>query len=109
MASHYGVEWVGLASKMYSLSKTEGESKKRAKGVPKNERKKLDNDLYRAILESGGEHKVEFRRLGCRHHVNEVVQIQKRGLTTLNTKAWQLDSHRSRPLGHFKNNDVCDL
>ena len=106
LAPHYGVEWVGLAPKMYSLSKTEGESKERAKGVPKSERKKLDHDLYKAILESGGEHKVEFCRLGCRHHVNEVVQIQKRGLTALNTKAWQLDSHRSRPLGHFKNNDV---
>ncbi|CAE7702831.1 unnamed protein product [Symbiodinium sp. CCMP2592] len=106
LAPHYGVEWVGLAPKMYSLSKTEGESKERAKGVPKSERKKLDHELYRAILESGGEHKVEFRRLGCRHHVNEVVEIHKRGLTALNTKAWQLDAHRSRPLGHFKNNEV---
>ncbi|OLP75207.1 hypothetical protein AK812_SmicGene45032 [Symbiodinium microadriaticum] len=106
LAPHYGIEWVGLAPKMYSLSKTEGESKERAKGVPKSERKKLDHDLYRAILECGGEHKVEFRRLGCRHHVNEVVEIHKRGLTALNTKTWQLDAHRSRPLGHFKNNDV---
>ena len=108
LAPHYGVEWVGLAPKMYSLSKTEGESKERAKGVPKSVRKKLDHELYRAILESGGEHKVEFRRLGCRHHVNEVVEIHKRGLTALNTKTWQLDAHctpghsgrHSRPLVH---------
>ncbi|CAE7377172.1 unnamed protein product, partial [Symbiodinium sp. CCMP2592] len=59
LAPHYGVEWVGLAPKMYSLSKTEGESKERAKGVPKSERKKLDHELYRALLESGGEHKVD--------------------------------------------------
>ena len=67
---------------------------------------RVDHDLYKAILESVGEHKVEFRRLGCRHHVNEVVQIQKRGLTALSTKACQLDSHRSRPIGHFKRNAV---
>ena len=88
LAPNYGVEWVGLAPKMYSLRKTGGEDKERAKGIPKNERKKLDHDKCREILEVGGEHKVSFQRLSSSHHVNEVVEVHKRGLTPLNTKVW---------------------
>ncbi|CAE7685209.1 unnamed protein product, partial [Symbiodinium necroappetens] len=109
LAPRYGVEWVGLAPKMYSLTKTGGGSKERAKGVPKKERAKLDHDAYKAILESGVEHRVDFCRLGCSHHINQILQINKRGLTALNTKVWQLDSQHSRPLGHFLNNDVSAL
>ena len=106
LSPNYGIEWVGLAPKMYSLKKTGGEDKERAKGVPKRERKKLNHDKYLEILEAGGEHRVSFRRLGCAHHINEVVEVHKRGLTPLNTKVWQLDPHKSRPLGHFKNHYV---
>ena len=107
LAPHYGVEWVGLAPKMYSLEKTGKENKERAKGVPKAERKKLNHELYRQILEGGGEHRVSFCRLGCHRHVNEIVRVEKRGLTAVNTKTWQLNWRQARQLGHYKNNDVC--
>ena len=92
LAPHYAEEWVGLAPKMYSLKKAGCcEDKSRAKGVPKVERKRLLHEDYLAILESGGEHRVNFCRLGC---------------TALNAKVWQLNSRQSRPLGHFKNNKI---
>ena len=106
LAPHYGEEWVGLAPKMYSLKKSGGGDKERAKGVPKNERKRLSHEKYKEILEVGGEHKVSFCRLGCARHVNEVIKVEKRGLTALNTKVWQLNAHQARPLGHYKNNEV---
>ena len=106
LAPHYGEEWVGLAPKMYSLKKSGGGDKERAKGVPKNERKRLNHEKYKEILEVGGEHKVSFCRLGCARHVNEVIKVEKRGLTALNTKVWQLNAHQARPLGHYKNNEV---
>ena len=106
LAPHYGAEWVGLAPKMYSLKKNCEESKERAKGVPKKERKKLNHEKYKEILEVGGEHRVSFCRLGSTGHINTVVSVEKRGLTALNSKVWQLNSRQSRPLGHFKNNAV---
>ena len=106
LAPHYGEEWVGLAPKMYSLKKNCEESKERAKGVPKKERKKLNHEKFKEILEVGGEHKVSFSRLGSDGHINTVVNVEKRGLTALNSKVWQLNSHQSRPLGHYKNNAV---
>ena len=85
LAPDYAEEWVGLAPKMYSLKKSGAcEDKSRAKGVPKAERKRLVHEDYAAILESGGEHKVNFCRLGCSNHVNQVMLVEKRGLTALN-------------------------
>ena len=107
LAPDYAEEWVGLAPKMYSLKKSGAcEDKSRAKGVPKAERKRLVHEDYAAILESGGEHKVNFCRLGCSNHVNQVMLVEKRGLTALNTKVWQLSARQSRPLGHYKNFDL---
>ena len=49
---------------------------------------------------------MSFCRLGSTGHINTVVNVEKRGLTALNSKVWQLNSHQSRPLGHYKNNTV---
>ncbi|CAE7426001.1 unnamed protein product [Symbiodinium natans] len=114
MKAHYRIRRVFdgdlLKSKSSKITTREGQRSAGASGskspAGSSSVPRVDHDLYKAILESVGEHKVEFRRLGCRHHVNEVVQIQKRGLTALSTKACQLDSHRSRPIGHFKRNAV---
>ena len=68
--------------------------------------KSLSHEVYRGILDEGGEQSVEYHRLASQNHVVELRQQSKRGLSGYNDKVYQLDVHRSRPHGPFKNNEA---
>ena len=97
------VEWVGVGPKMYSVEKSDGKNKSRAKGVPKVVRKTLKHQKFRDMVEKHHEHSISFNRLQSKNHVMEVVPQTKKGLSAVNLKVYQLNAYQSRPLGHYKN------
>ena len=68
--------------------------------------KALTHEVYLEVLEEGGEQTVQYHRLASQNHVVELRQQSKRGLSNFNDKVYQLNVHKSRPHGHYKNNEA---
>jgi hypothetical protein len=110
-------EYVGLASKMYSLSMMghvdfEGDDKKdgicidymKGKGVPKRVlQKKATHETYKDMIFNTSVNRITFRTLRSKNHVVEQLEIDRKMLTAYNDKVYQIDSLSSRPLGHWRN------
>jgi hypothetical protein len=101
-------EFVGLASKMYSLKLVEpaGAIKfsKKGKGVPARVLKQqaAHEDFKRMIFEPF-DSKATFRTFRSENHELQQRALTKRMLTAFNDKVYQLSPSESRPLGHHRN------
>ena len=101
-------EFVGLASKMYSMELINREGKigfvRKAKGVPRFVvALYAPHAKYREMVLEPVEFTHGFRCLRSKNHTIEVLELTKRVLTAFDDKTYRVTSLLSRPHGHWRN------
>ena len=104
-------EFVGLASKMYSLQMVDRDGKltteRKGKGVPTFVLKKnAQHEDYKRMVFEPYESSATFSTLRSHNHVIEKLSVTKKMLTAFNDKVFQYDQLASRPLGHWRNSSA---
>ena len=102
------IEFVGLASKMYSLLMVDRSGRQhthmKGKGVPKRVlAAKASHEKYKEMLFEPYASSATFSALRSHNHIVERLEITKKMLTAFNDKVFQYDPLFSRPLGHWRN------
>ena len=102
------LEFIGLASKMYSLLMIDRNglehTHKKAKGVPTRIlTTQASHEHYRRVVFEPFVSNATFSALRSRNHVVEKIVLTKKMLTSFNDKVFQYEQLRSRPLGHWRN------
>jgi hypothetical protein len=105
---NFAKEYIGLRAKVYAvlcaiLLTMEEVAKLRGKGIPEKALKEMGFGDYRDVLESGAETKTSFYLMRCRAHQIFVERVDKKALSSLNDKVWQISATESRPHGHWRN------
>ena len=106
-------EYVGLASKMYSLLLITiaglCEHNRKSKGIPMKAVKQLTlHEDFRQMLFEPYVNYVTFNCLRSKNHISQRLEITKKGLTAVNDKVFQLNALESRPLNHYLNREHLD-
>jgi hypothetical protein len=108
------VQFVGVRAKCYSELHATGKSEGAFKGLPKHvQRRQVLHDQYLAVVcepsagldPSGQPRVVKCARIQSREHHLEHVHEHKKSLAPVNDKVFELEDHRSRPLGHWRNRE----
>jgi hypothetical protein len=102
------LEFIGLASKMYSLQMIDRSghphSHMKGKGVPKRVlAAKANHEHYKDMLFEPHASSASFHALRSHNHIVERLYLTKKMLTAYNEKVHQYEPLRSRPLGHWRN------
>ena len=94
-------EVIALKPKMYAI-KTEGQTHKKAKGIPKsNVERDLTIDTYRETLTTSTRGSVKFNSIRSSNHVINTVFQEKTGLSNYDDKAFWRSNTESLPFGHY--------
>jgi len=107
-------EFIGLASKMYSIEMVTRDGKlgfiRKAKGVPSFVVKLYaPHEKFRQMVLEPADFTHGFRALRSKNHTVEVLQLEKRVLTGFNDKVFQFAATESRPIGHWRNSGADSL
>jgi hypothetical protein len=101
------VEYVGLAPKMYSMLMTSSDGEHahmKGKGVPTHVlESNADHKSFRRMLFEPYSSTVSFSKLQSYKHQIHALTTEKRMLTCINDKVFQVSPLESRPLGHWRN------
>ena len=102
------VEYVGLASKMYSILMVTPEGEfttcMKAKGVPRRVLKALaTHSSYKDMVSQPWLNEVEFKAMRSKQHTIETLVLKRKMLSAYNDKVFQHEQLSSRPLGHWRN------
>jgi len=106
--TNFILEFVGLASKMYSLLMISREGTQlthmKGKGVPKRVlAAQASHEHYKQMIFEPFESSATFSAMRSHNHVVERLTITKKMLTAFNDKVFQHERLASRPLGHCRN------
>ena len=96
-------EFVGHRAKMYSYKEHSGKTDARIKGIPSRVRPGFDD--YKSILFNPRPHSLQFSQIVSKHHHLSIRRVSKKALSIQNDKVYQLSNLRSRPLGHYRNQE----
>ena len=101
-------EFVGLASKMYSILMTmlngDYSAIMKAKGVPSRVLKALaTHQTYKEMVMEPWLNEVQFKAMRSRQHSIETLVLSRKMLTGFNDKVNQFEQLQSRALGHWRN------
>ena len=101
-------EFVGLASKMYTLLLVDRHqhehSHMKGKGVPSRVLEtQAGHEAYKKMVVTPYRSTATFSRFQSKNHVIEKVTMEKKMLTAFNDKVFQFEQFKSRPLGHWRN------
>jgi hypothetical protein len=101
-------EFVGLAPKMYSMQLVDGSDNTtdymKGKGVPSHVlNSRADHEAFRRMLFEPYESVVSFNKLQSFEHQVHALTMEKRMLTCINDKVYQVSPLECRPLGHWRN------
>ena len=98
------IEFCGHRSKMNCLL-TEGKTKATAKGIKRNQIKKLKMDEFKRVLfgetKNDLKHSVSFNLIRSSNHQLNSIRVSKTGLSAIDDKRWVLDDNiHTLALGH---------
>ena len=95
-------EFVGLKSKLYSISYGDKMNKTTAKGLQKAVLKKfINHQHYKDVIENNNLYCTSMKRIQSRDHKLETVKLQKLIFTPMDDKRYILDDGiNSLPFGH---------
>ena len=104
LPNSYGVEFVAVRSKMYSLLTSDGSTKATAKGVNHAFAKKhLHHEEYRKCLFDESSTEAEFYTIASRNHTLTTDHCRKKALSCYDDKRFLIEgSTDTYALGHYK-------
>lgn len=100
----YITEVVALASKMYSILKSDGKNKQTAKGVASAVKRKLHHDKYvKAVLQDStfSIESVPMISLQSSNNIIHTISMTKNTISPCDSKLYLLDSLHTLPYGHY--------
>ena len=101
---HVISEYVGLSSKIYSLSLNDNTTKRKCKGVKRSYvKEKLKHEVYKQVLLNETIVNSEFHAIRSFNHTLKTVKINKVALTPLDEKFFiRRGEFINIPFGHYK-------
>ena len=97
-------EFIGLRSKMYSISVDNGKEEKKAKGIVKSViKKELKHETYKDILETGSKMYSKMKVIRSQKHRIYTMKLNKVSLSAYDDKRYILnDGISSVAYGHYR-------